>query len=73
MKHKRTMPKNKRHFETCLESAFLAGCSWGYAVEHTQNITEQEQVGADCYLGRISSEEANNKMEALWERGADNG
>lgn len=64
--NKHLMPKNKRQFEACLENAFLAGCSWGYVVEHTNKISEQEQLGADQYLGRISGEEASAKLEAIW-------
>lgn len=66
MANKHLMPKNKRQFEACLESAFLEGCSWGYCVEHTNKIAEQEQIGADQYLGRISREEASAKIEAIW-------
>ena len=65
MKHK--MPKNKKHFELCLENAFLAGCTWGYCVEHTQHILEQEQLGVDLYLDRISEEDAYQKLYKLQE------
>lgn len=67
MGNKHTMPKNKRQFETYLENAFLAGCSWGYGVEHTKHIAEQEQLGVDVYLGRISMDEAYEKIEKLLE------
>lgn len=67
MRSRHRMPKNKKQFETCLENAFLAGCSWGYGVEHTKHIAEQEQLGADAYLGRISIDEAGAKIEKLWE------
>lgn len=67
MQSRHRMPKNKKQLETCLESAFLAGCSWGYGVEHTKHIAEQEQLGVDVYLGRISMDEAYEKIEKLLE------
>lgn len=65
MRH--TMPRNKEDYLRSLENAFLAGCNWGYGVEHTVNIFEQEQVGADMYLGRISKEDAYQKLQRLRE------
>ena len=63
----RTMPKNKKQLESMLEHAFLSGCGWGYAVEHTVNISAQEQVGADVYLGRISTEDGYQELRKLQE------
>ena len=68
MMRKHTMPKNKRQFEFALENAFLAGCLWGYGIEHTIHIVEQEQIGVELYLGRISSGEAYEKLEELQEK-----
>lgn len=59
------MPKNRKEFETQIENAFIAGCQHGYWVEHTVNISEQENLGAMWYLGKITKEELSEKMKEM--------
>lgn len=62
------MPKNKKELIEMLKLAFTAGCDWGYVVEHTVNVLEQERLGAMAYVGEISIEEATQKREELVNR-----
>lgn len=60
------MPKNQAELHRTIENAFLAGCTWGYGVDHGKNMSEQEQLGADQYIGKITPEEAHAKMLEIW-------
>ena len=62
---KRRMPKTRKEFEECLINTFMAGCTHGYAVEHTVDIYEQERLGALLWIGRISEEEYNQQMKEI--------
>lgn len=62
------MPKNKKELYRIIENAFLAGCAWGYGVDHGQDMSEQEQLGVDQYLGKMTLEEAQTKMVEIWNR-----
>lgn len=59
------MPKTKAEFEKALATAFIAGCHHGYGVEHTANVHEQEQLGAERFLGRVSDEEFYKQWDIL--------
>lgn len=61
-KSKIKMPKNRKEFEQALMDAFEAGCSYGYGVEHTANIELQEKIGAEHYIGKISTDKKDNKL-----------
>ena len=63
------MPKNKKELIKMLKLAFIAGCDWGYVVEHSVDVLEQEELGAMAYVGEISIEEATQKREELVDRG----
>ena len=69
MSKKISMPKTRQRFEECLINTFLAGCTHGYAVEQTKNVREQEMLGALAWIGRITTKEANGRMEKLWQDG----
>ena len=60
------MPRTRAEFEEILENAFLSGCNWGYGVDHGHNLIEQEQLGVDQFLGRISLESAHEKLLMIW-------
>lgn len=60
------MPRNRKRFEECLINTFIAGCNHGYVVEHTHAVYEQEMIGALAWIGRITQEEADKKMEEIW-------
>ena len=60
------MPKNLKEFYATIENAFLAGCTWGYGVDHGKDMSEQEQLGVDQYIGKITPEEAHTKMLEIW-------
>ena len=62
------MPRNRQRFEECLINAFLAGCNHGYVVEHTLEVREQEMLGALEWIGRITHEEAAERMLKIWEK-----
>lgn len=59
------MPKTRAEFERAMTNAFISGCHHGYRVEHTVNVQEQENLGAEHLLGRISKEEFYEKWEIL--------
>lgn len=65
MSNKIKMPKTRAEFEECIENAFMAGCNHGYAIEHTADICEQEKIGVLHYLGKISTEEFNKRMNYI--------
>jgi hypothetical protein len=68
MKKQFRMPKNKNELYRIVTNAFLAGCTWGYGVDHGKDMSEQEQLGVEQYLGRMAPEEANAKMLEIWNR-----
>ena len=65
MRKKIKMPKTRKEFEDFLINAFMAGCNHGYGVEHTTNVTKQEQLGAEHWIGRISNEDFYNRWDEL--------
>lgn len=65
MKSNLQMPKNKAQLEEMIINAFMAGCTHGYAVEHTTDIYKQEHIGALKYIGKITEEEYNQRMYDL--------
>lgn len=66
MAKKIPMPRNRKRFEECLINTFIAGCNHGYSVEHTRKVSEQEMIGALAWIGEITQEEANARMEEIW-------
>ena len=60
------MPKNKNELYGIISNAFIAGCTWGYGVDHGHDMGEQEQLGVDQYIGKITCEEAHAKMLEIW-------
>lgn len=68
MKKQFKIPKNKKELYGIISNAFLAGCTWGYGVDHGHDICEQEQLGVDQYLGKMTLEEAQEKMLKIWNR-----
>ena len=65
MSNKIRMPKTRKEFEDSLINAFKAGCNHGYVVEHTNSVPEQEQLGAEHWIGKISSEEFYARWDEL--------
>ena len=65
---KHLMPKNKKELLEMLFRAFMAGCTWGYGVEHTCDMQEQEEVGARYWIGEISKTEAEKQLERILSR-----
>lgn len=57
----RLLPKTAEEYEMHLMHAFMAGCEHGYSIEHTQNVSEQERLGALRWIGKISDEELYKK------------
>lgn len=41
---------NLKDAEILIRCAFESGCTWGYGVEHTENVEAQEAVGADKFI-----------------------
>lgn len=41
---------NLKEVEQLIRNAFYSGCTWGYGVEHTENVIEQETIGADKFI-----------------------
>lgn len=67
------MPRNRKRFEECLINTFIAGCNHGYAVEHTLDVNEQEMIGALAWIGKITSEEADEMIAEIWRKAANDG
>lgn len=65
---KTRMARTRAEFEECLINAFIAGCTHGYGVEHTENVYEQEMAGALLYVGRITKEEYEATMQKYIEK-----
>ena len=65
MAKKGKMPKTREDYETDIKNAFLAGCHHGYGVEHSVNVDEQELLGAEHWIGKISDEEFYRKWDEL--------
>lgn len=59
------MPTTRAEFEQIITIAFIAGCHHGYGVEHTVNVQEQENLGAERFIGEISDEEFYKQWEIL--------
>ena len=47
-------------------TAFVAGCNWGYGVDLSAHVSEQEQLGVQSFLGEITTEEALHRRKALF-------
>lgn len=62
---KHRMPKTKAEYEDALMNAFIGGCWHGYGVEHSDNVSAQEKLGAEHWIGRISDEEFQKKWDEL--------
>ena len=59
------MPKTRAEFEHQLINAFLAGCNHGYGVDHCGYMFEQEMLGAENWIGRISDEELYARLKEI--------
>lgn len=59
------MPKTRAEFESCLISAFLAGCNHGYGIDHERNVTEQEMLGAEHWINGMFDEEFYERWDEL--------
>lgn len=64
--------QQEKNINTMLMNAFRAGCNWGYGVDLSVDVAEQEILGAKQYIGEISEEEAFRKKNELIE-GAEDG
>ena len=51
------MPKTRAEFEFQLMNAFMVGCNHGYGIVHEVDVFEQEKLGAENWIGKISDEE----------------
>lgn len=60
------MPKNKAQLRDIIENAFKAGCNWGYYVDHSQNVSDQEDIGFLEYIGEISNDKAHEMMYKIF-------
>ena len=56
-----------RRIDQAQTTAFIAGCNWGYGVDLSAHVSEQEQLGAMAYLGQITEKEALRRREKLFE------
>ena len=61
------VPRTRKEFDLALDSAFRAGCDWGYLIEHTLDVKKQIDIGVKSYLEEITSQEANNLMQCIWD------
>lgn len=52
-------------YEQELICAFKAGCQYGYSVEHTNSLSEQEKLAALHYVGQISDDEFYERLDEL--------
>ena len=68
-KRKVKMPRNRAELEELLKNTFLAGCCHGYAIEHTGNVSKQENAGASWWVGEITYEECEKIMNKSIYRG----
>lgn len=55
-----------KYIDQLQTTAFVAGCNWGYGVDLTAHVSEQEQLGAQSFLGKITAEEALHRRKALF-------
>lgn len=55
------------NIDTLVGLAFAAGCNWGYGVELSADLSAQEAIGLELYLGRITEEEAFRRKSAVIE------
>ena len=62
---KQRMPRTRSEFDSALMHAFIAGCNHGYTVEHSCNVSEQERLGAEHWVGQISDEKFYKKWDEL--------
>lgn len=65
MNKKIKMPKTRTELEQLLINTFEAGCNHGYGVEHTDNVSEQEKLGAEHWIGKMSDEEFYKRWDEL--------
>ena len=62
---KMPMPKTRDDFDRSLMTAFIAGCHHGYTIVCSQNMSEQERLGAAFWIGRISKEEFDRRLAEI--------
>lgn len=55
-----------KYIEQLQTTAFVAGCNWGYGVDLSEHVSEQELLGAQAYLGKITEEEALHRRKELF-------
>lgn len=55
-----------KYIDQLQTTAFVAGCNWGYGVDLSAHVSEQEQLGAQSFLGKITTEEALHRRKALF-------
>lgn len=67
MSRKIKMPKTRMELEDILMRTFEAGCNHGYGIEHSINVSEQERLGAEHWIGKISDEEFYRRWDELRE------
>lgn len=60
-----TMPKRKEHYIDLLKRAFIAGCNFGYSVRLDHKVNEQENLGAQAWVGEISDDELYKRLEEI--------
>ena len=51
------MPKTKAEYISQLKIAFIAGCNFGYGVALDLDVSTQENLGAQWWVGEITDEE----------------
>lgn len=60
-----TMPKRKEQYINSLKRAFIAGCNFGYGVRLDNRVSEQENLGAQAWVGEISDDELYKRLEEI--------
>lgn len=56
-----------KYIDDMCKTAFKAGCNWGYGVDLSAHVSEQEELGAMAHVGQISTEEAIARKQKLLE------
>ena len=64
-KRKIRMPRTRAEFEALIMNAFIAGCQFGYGNVHTHDLQGQEELGAMCWVGKISEEELEMELDKI--------
>lgn len=55
-----------KYIEQLQTTAFVSGCNWGYGVDLSAHVGEQELLGAQAFLGKLTQEEALSQCNALF-------